>query len=202
MKRLLKYILIVLFCISAINSACDSTVKTTCEGDSSCKWTVGVAAHCGGTDNGAQTPISCDTFDSSDTCTGGTCSWVAETGTCSDKTCTDYNSAETCNAASGCEWNTNTCSTESATPTCADYETEEACNAASGCEWNTDTCSTESESTPTCTDYETEEACNAVTTCQWSNNACSTKSTPTTTTNGGVFGLNSSILIFLISFLF
>ena len=174
MKRLLKYILIVLFCISAINSACDSTVKTTCEGDSSCKWTVGEEAHCGGTNNGDTTPVDCNTFKIEGSCTGGDCHWVAETGTCSEKTCTDYKNAETCNAASGCEW-------------------------------NTDTCSSESESTPTCTDYKTEEACNAVTTCQWSNNACSTKSTTTTPTNGddnSVFGLNSSILIFLISFLF
>ena len=172
MKTLLKFILIALFCISKIKSACTGTVaQSAC--DSSCKWTQTVAAGC----------------------SGGT--------GCSDNT-------EQTNCASPCTWNAAALGT-CADKTCADYTTEPTCKAVSTCQWASSTCSTKTDSTTTtCSSYTTESTCKAVTTCQWSNNACSAKSTttPTTTTpdddneDDGVFGLKSSILIFLISFLF
>ena len=105
------------------------------------------------------------------------------------------------NAVDTCEWASGSCTTKS-TPTstsCDSYKTESTCNDVATCEWSNNACSTKS-STPTCASYTTETACTAVATCEWSNSACSTKST--TPEGNGVFGLKSSILLFLISFLF
>ena len=172
MKTLLKFILIALFCISKIKSTCTGTAvaQSTCEADTTCKWTQTVAAGCSG--EGCSDKAQND-------CTG-TCTWNANAlGTCADKTCADYTGQSACNAVATCNWSNNACTTKS------------------------------SPTTTTCSSYTTEDTCKAVTTCQWSNNACSAKSTttPTTTTpddndDDGVFGLKSSILIFLISFLF
>ena len=170
MKTLLKFILIALFCISKIKSACTGTgvAQSACTG-TSCKWT--------------QTAEG--------TCTGGDCDTTAAT------------TESACNVASGeCTWNPplGTC----ADKTCADYDTQNACNAVSTCQWSDEECSTK----PTCADYEDQEACEAVSTCQWSDEECSDKpSTPSSETpnnnqSDGAFVLKSSILIFLISFLF
>ena len=148
--------------------------KTACEADTTCKWTQSVAGACSGTNS------NCAGATSSTACTNtdASCSWADATGTCTEK--------------------------------CADYTAENTCKADTTCQWASGACSTKPDSTTTtCSSYTTENTCKAVTTCQWSNNACSAKSTttPTTTTpdnneDDGVFGLKSSILIFLISFLF
>ena len=174
MKTILKYILITLFCISRIKSECTGTDVTEEDCGASCKWTKTKEASCLGEDNGADQPQECNTLLTEQTCTGD-CNW-AETGTCADKTCTDYKTEDTCKAVSTCEWSNNACATKAAAATC--------------------------------TDYKTEDTCKAVSTCEWSNNACATKSGTTTTPttddddDDGVFCLKSSILIFLLSFLF
>ena len=88
-------------------------------------------------------------------------------------------------------------------PAACNTFTEEA-ECTGDCNWaETGTCADK-----TCTDYKTEDTCKAVSTCEWSNNACATKSGTTTTPttddddDDGVFCLKSSILIFLLSFLF
>ena len=176
MKTILKYTLITLFCISTIKSECTTgtIAKEQCDA-ASCKWTETVAASCGGT--GSDPATVCSEKGISE-CEGLGCTLTAATGTCADKTCADYTTDSTCNAVATCQWNNNACTTKSST------------------------------SDKTCADYTTESTCNAVTTCQWSNNACSTKSATTTTTttdedeDDGVFGLKSSLFIFLIFFLF
>lgn len=229
MKILLKYILISLFCVSTIKNACTGTAVTesVCEQDTTCKWTQTVQGSCSG-DTGCSSQTSetaCQdanvvcTFESN-TCSGGAsctgvdsaaceannvaCTWNAATGTCTDKTCADYSDQTDCNAVTTCEWASGSCTTKSSTTTsCDSYKTESTCNDVATCQWSNNACSTKS-STTTCASYTTENDCKAVTTCEWSNNACSAKSTTTTTTpeGNGVFGLKSSILLFLISFLF
>ena len=203
MKSILKYILITLFCISRIKSACTGTDVAEAECDASCKWTKSKDA-CLGVDNGAGT--ACNTFETSDTCKGGTCNW-GEVGTCADKTCADYKTDSTCNNADGCEWSDGTCVTETPATSCADNKDQTSCNKVDGCEWSNNACGTKTAAA-TCADYKTESSCKAVSTCEWSNNACATKSGTTTTPttdegdDDGVFCLKSSILIFLLSFLF
>ena len=177
MKTILKYILITLFCISRIKSQCTGTDVTEAACGASCKWTKTKDASCLGEDNGAaESPVACNTLKKEEDCTGGTCNWADAKGTCADKTCADYEDATPCNNAEGCEWSNNACVAE--TPAAA------------------------------CTAYKTEDTCKAVSTCEWSNNACATKSGTTTTPttddddDDGVFCLKSSILIFLLSFLF
>ena len=226
MKILLKYILISLFCVSTIKNACTGTTvtKSACEEDSTCKWTQTVPGSCSGdTGCSSQTSetacqeanvvctfeVSCSGAascegDTSDACLANNveCSWAPATGTCTDKTCADYNSETPCKNVATCDWVSGSCTTKSASETsCDDYESESDCNAVTTCEWSNEECTTKS-STPTCASYTTENDCKAVTTCEWSNNACSTKSTTTTPEGNGVFGLKSSILLFLISFLF
>jgi len=225
MKILLKYILISLFCVSTIKNTCPATgvTESACTTDESCKWTQTKAAGCSGgatctgANSGACTENNVVCSWNVDACQGGTgctgsssdecvaktveCTWAeAATGTCADKTCADYKSDTTCNNVATCEWVSGSCTTKSASETsCDDYETESTCNDVATCQWSNNACSTKS-STTTCASYTTESTCKAVTTCEWSNNACSTKST--TTDGNGVFGLKSSMLIFLISFLF
>ena len=228
MKILLKYILISLFCVSTIKNACTGTTvtKSACEEDSTCKWTQTVAAGCSGgaTCTGAtssactENNVICSWDDETSACsgtgcTGGTsaaclansveCSWAeAATGTCTDKTCADYTDETPCKNVATCDWVSGSCTTKSSTTTsCDSYKTESTCNDVATCQWSNNACSTKS-STPTCASYTTENDCKAVTTCEWSNNACSAKSTTTTPEGNGVFGLKSSILLFLISFLF
>ena len=204
MKTLLKFILIALFCISKIKSACTGTTQSTCEEDTTCKWTETAAGACSGAEG-------CNAHTAQAACETAGCTWTPATGTCGAKTCADYTGQSACNAVATCNWSNNACTTRSspATTTCTSYTTESTCNAVTTCQWSNNACTTKSSTTTTCSSYTTESTCKAVTTCQWSNNACSAKSTttPTTTTpdendDDGVFGLKSSILIFLISFLF
>ena len=137
------------------------------------------------------------------------CQW--SDGTCGTKTaaatCGDNKDETSCNKVDGCQWSDGTCGTKTAAATCTDYKTESTCKAVSTCEWSNNACATKTAAA-TCTDYKTEDTCKAVSTCEWSNNACATKSGTTTTPttddddDDGVFCLKSSILIFLLSFLF
>ena len=205
MKILLKYILIALFCISTIKNDCTGTAVTesACTTDSTCKWTQTVPAGCSGGNAACSAPAS------SEAClaANNACSWDAATG-CSggNAACLAPATSEACTTANGaCSWAeaaTGTCTAK----TCADYTGQTACNAVTTCEWSNNACSTKSAVETSCDDYTDETDCNAVTTCEWSNDECTTKSSTTTTTTttntDGVFGLKSSILIFLISFLF
>ncbi len=116
MKTLLKYLLIALFCISTIKSECTGTsvTKSACEEDTSCKWTEGTPGSCGGTNNGAESPVACNTFTTQATCTGGTCAWVEATGACTEK-CADYSTEDTCVAETTCQWADSKCSTKPST---------------------------------------------------------------------------------------
>ena len=207
MKTILKYILITLFCISRIKSECTGTDVTEAACGASCKWTKTKDASCLGENNGASEAVACNTFVTEQTCTGGTCNWADAKGTCADKTCADYEDATPCNNAEGCEWSNNACVAETPAAACTAYKTEDTCKAVSTCEWSNNACATKAAAAA-CTDYKTEDTCKAVSTCEWSNNACATKSGTTTTPttddddDDGVFCLKSSILIFLLSFLF
>ena len=181
MKTILKYILITLFCISRIKSECTGTDVTEEACGASCKWTKTTDASCLGEKNGNdESAVNCNTLKKEEDCTGGTCNWADAKGTCADKT---------------------------AAATCGDNKDETSCNKVDGCQWSNNACATKTAAA-TCTDYKTEDTCKAVSTCEWSNNACATKSGTTTTPttddddDDGVFCLKSSILIFLLSFLF
>ena len=204
MQKILKYILITLFCISTIKSDCPAgsdITKSVCETDTTCKWELSTAGSCTG-------ESGCGSHSDSTSCVSP-CTWNEAKGTCSAKTCGDYTTEPTCSAVSTCEWKNNACSTKTATEkACTEYTTESTCKAVDTCEWKNNACSTKTATTKTCADYTTESNCKAVDTCEWKDNACSTKTattTPTTTggdEDDGVFRLKTSILIFLISFLF
>ncbi len=121
-----------------------------------------------------------------------TCQWSGNA--CSYKPCTDLTTNSECTSLPTCKWSDDACFTKS----CTDY-TESECTEITTCKWNDDACTDK-----TCADYTTESECTDITTCQWSGNACSIKSTIPDIINerDGVFGLKSSILIFLIYFLF
>ena len=203
MQKILKYILITLFCIATIKSECPSgsdIIKSVCEEDTTCKWEQSAAGSCSGENNcGANTDSeSCKT----------PCTWNEAKGTCSAKTCADYTTEPTCSAVSTCEWKNNACSTKTATEkACTEYTSEPTCSAVSTCEWKNNACSTKTATEKACTEYTSEPTCSAVSTCEWKNNACSTKTDTTTTPttdddeDDSVFRLKSSILIFLIFFL-
>ena len=106
MKTLLNFILISLFCLSTINSACTATVQATCEADTSCKWTV-TPASCGGTGS------TCAAQETQTACTEASCTWTAQSGACGDKTCPDYTTEATCNAVATCQWASSACSAKS-----------------------------------------------------------------------------------------
>jgi hypothetical protein len=178
--------------------ACNTfTEEAECTGD--CNWA----------ETGTCADKTCTDYKTEDTCKAvSTCEW--SNNACATKTpasaCTDYKTEDTCKAVSTCEWSNNACATKAAAATCTDYKTEDTCKAVSTCEWSNNACATKAAAA-TCTDYKTEDTCKAVSTCEWSNNACATKSGTTTTPttdddDDGVFCLKSSILIFLLSFLF
>ena len=114
MKTLLKFILIALFCISKIKSACTGTgvAQSACTG-TSCKWTKTADGTCTGTDcttTDATTENACDVASTK-------CTWNPPLGTCADKTCADYDTQNACNAVSTCQWSDDECSTKSSTNT-------------------------------------------------------------------------------------
>ena len=168
--------------------------ELACTTDSTCKWTQTKAAGCSG---GA----TC-TGANSGACTENNvvCSWNVDA--CQGGTgCTGSSSDECVAKTVECSWAdaaTGTCTDK----TCADYTDETPCKNVATCDWVSGSCTTKSASETSCASYTTESTCKAVTTCEWSNNACSAKSTTTTPEGNGVFGLKSSILLFLISFLF
>ena len=98
----MKYILISLFCLSTINSACIAT----CETDTSSKWTA-TPASCGGTAS------TCATLTNQQACSDASCTWTAESDACGDKTCADYTTETTYNAVTTCQWASNACSAKS-----------------------------------------------------------------------------------------
>ena len=111
MQKFLKFILITLFCVSTIKSACTATdvSKSVCETDTTCKWEQTTAGSCTGDG-------TCGDYTDSSTCSGS-CTWNEAKGTCSDKACAEYTSEPTCSAVSTCEWKNNACSTKTDTTT-------------------------------------------------------------------------------------
>ena len=127
--------------------------------------------------------------------TDPTCKWnQTVAGACSNSVCSAETSSGPCKSHLECAWDAAVGCVED-NPVCSGSASADACG--KDCKWAEakGTCTTK-----TCADYTTESPCNNVATCEWSNNACSTKST--TTEGNGVFGLKSSILIFLSLFLF
>ena len=112
MQKILKYILITLFCIATIKSDCPTgsdVTKSVCETDTACKWEEKTAASCTGENN-------CGDNTDSESCSTP-CTWNEAKGTCSAKTCVDYTTESTCSAVSTCEWKNNACSTKTDTTT-------------------------------------------------------------------------------------